>query len=44
MPLTLDFFRRSVLSPCIGVGIATNTDSTGDTDPMITGGLDINFT
>lgn len=44
MPLTLDLFRRSFLSPYIGAGIAWNTDSTGDTDPMVTGGLDINLT
>lgn len=44
MPLTLDLFRSSTFSPYFGVGIATNTDSTGYTDPMITGGVDINFT
>jgi hypothetical protein len=43
MPLTLDLFRRSLVSPYVGAGIATNTDSTGDIDPMITGGLDINL-
>lgn len=44
MPLTVDFFRRALVSPYLGGGIATNTDSTGTTNPMLTGGVDINIT
>jgi hypothetical protein len=44
MPLTLDLFRKAPVSPYFGGGIATNTDSTGATNPMLTGGLDINIT
>jgi hypothetical protein len=43
MPLTLDLFRRSVVSPYVGGGIATNTYSTGQTNAMLTGGLDLNI-
>jgi hypothetical protein len=41
MPLTLDLFRTAIVSPYIGGGIATNTNSSGYTDPMLTGGIDI---
>lgn len=41
MPLTLDLFRRSFISPYLGGGIATNTDSSGATNPMLSGGVDI---
>jgi hypothetical protein len=44
MPLTVDLFRKALFSPYFGGGIATNTDSTGATNPMLTGGVDINFT
>lgn len=44
MPLTLDLFPRSAVSPYLGAGIATNTDSSGSVNPMISGGLDINLT
>ncbi|WP_216901230.1 outer membrane beta-barrel protein [Synechococcus sp. CCY 9618] len=44
LPLTLDLFRRSVVSPYLGGGIATNTYSTGQTNAMLTGGLDLNIT
>jgi hypothetical protein len=44
MPLTIDLFRKSLVSPYLGGGIATNTDSTGATNPMLTGGVDINIT
>lgn len=44
MPLTIDLFRKALVSPYLGGGIATNTDSTGATNPMLTGGLDINIT
>ncbi|MFM7733603.1 MAG: hypothetical protein ACKO6F_09150 [Cyanobium sp.] len=44
MPLTIDLFRKALVSPYFGGGIATNTDSTGATNPMLTGGLDINIT
>jgi hypothetical protein len=44
MPLTFDLFRKATVSPYLGAGIATNTDSTGATNPMLTGGLDINIT
>ena len=40
-PITLDLATRSWISPYIGFGIATNTDSNGNTDPMISGGVDI---
>jgi Outer membrane protein beta-barrel domain len=44
MPLTMDFFRKALVSPYLGGGIATNTDSTSSTNPMLTGGVDINIT
>lgn len=44
MPLTVDLFRKALVSPYLGGGIATNTDSTGSTNPMLTGGVDINIT
>jgi hypothetical protein len=44
MPLTLDLFRKAPVSPYFGGGVASNTDSTGATNPMLTGGLDINIT
>ncbi|KEF42949.1 MAG: hypothetical protein ER33_03525 [Cyanobium sp. CACIAM 14] len=44
LPLTLDFFRRSLVSPYLGGGIATNTYSTGQTNAMLTGGIDLNIT
>jgi hypothetical protein len=44
LPLTLDLFRRSVFSPYLGGGIATNTYSTGQTNAMLTGGVDLNIT
>lgn len=44
VPLTLDLFHSSFISPYIGGGIATNTDGLGYTDGMFTGGLDINVT
>jgi len=40
-PLTLDLATRSWISPYIGFGIATNTDSNGKTDPMLSGGVDL---
>ena len=43
MPLTLDLYPNSPISPYAGVGVATNTDSNGKADAMITGGLDINL-
>jgi hypothetical protein len=44
MPLTIDIFRKALVSPYLGAGIATNTDSTGATNPMLSGGVDINIT
>lgn len=43
MPLTLDLFPRSLLSPYFGAGLATNTDTTHTTDAMLTGGIDMNI-
>jgi len=43
MPLTLDLFPRALFSPYIGVGLATNTDTTHATDAMLTGGMDLNL-
>lgn len=42
LPLTVDFNRRGFVSPYVGGGIATNTDSSGQTNAMVTGGLDLN--
>jgi hypothetical protein len=44
MPLTLDLIPNNRISPFFGLGIATNTDSSGKTKPMATAGLDINIT
>ena len=43
MPLTLDLFPNTPFSPYAGVGVATNTQSDGNADTMITAGLDINL-
>ncbi|MEB3327308.1 MAG: outer membrane beta-barrel protein [Synechococcus sp.] len=43
MPVTLDLYPNSQFSPYAGVGVATNTDSNGNADAMITAGLDINL-
>lgn len=43
MPLTLDLYPNKPISPYAGVGVATNTDSNGNANAMITAGLDINF-
>lgn len=44
MPLTLDVKATSWLSPYLGGGIATNTDSTGQTNGMLSLGADISIT
>lgn len=44
LPVTLDLFHSSFISPYIGGGIATNVDNLGYTDGMLTGGVDINIT
>ncbi len=41
MPLTIDLAPRSPVSPYLGFGVATNTDSNGGVDPMLSGGVDI---
>ena len=43
LPLTLDLFPRSILSPYFGGGLATNTDTSNTTDAMLTGGFDLNL-
>ena len=43
MPLTLDLKPTNWLSPYLGGGIATNTDSTGKTDGMFSMGVDISI-
>jgi opacity protein-like surface antigen len=43
MPLTVNLKPTSWLSPYLGVGIATNTDSTGKTDAMVSLGADISL-
>lgn len=43
LPLTVDINRRGFVSPYIGGGIATNTDSSGQTNAMATGGVDLNL-
>ena len=43
MPLTVDLKPTSWLSPYLGFGIATNTDSTGKTDAMMSLGADISL-
>jgi hypothetical protein len=44
LPLTLDLFHKSFISPYIGGGIATNVDNLGYTDGMLSGGVDISIT
>jgi hypothetical protein len=44
MPLTLDLAPDALLSPFFGLGIATNTDSNGKTEPMASLGVDLNIT
>lgn len=44
MPLTLDFTPDELFSPFFGLGIATNTDSNGKTEPMVSAGVDLNIT
>lgn len=41
MPLTLDIQPNAKVSPYIGAGIATNTDSNGNTQAMVSAGVDI---
>jgi hypothetical protein len=43
MPITIDLFPRALISPYFGAGLATNTDTTHTTDPMLTGGIDLNI-
>jgi opacity protein-like surface antigen len=43
MPLTLDLKATSWLNPYLGGGIATNTDSTGQTNGMVSLGADISI-
>ncbi len=43
MPLTVDLKPTSWLSPYLGFGIATNTDSTGKVDAMMSLGADISL-
>jgi len=43
MPLTVNLRPTSWISPYLGAGIATNTDSTGKTDAMMTLGADISL-
>ena len=43
MPLTLDLYPNNPISPYAGVGVATNTDSEGNANAMVTAGLDINL-
>jgi len=44
MPVTLDFAPNYWVSPYIGIGIATNTDSNGSTDLLLSAGLDFRLT
>ena len=44
LPLTLDLFNRSFITPFLGGGIATNVDGLGYTDGMLTAGIDVNLT
>lgn len=44
MPLTLDITPDGLFSPFIGLGVATNSDSNGDTEPMLSVGIDLNIT
>jgi hypothetical protein len=41
MPLTLDLRPDYWISPYVGVGLATNTDSSGATDAMVSLGADV---
>jgi hypothetical protein len=43
LPLTVDLFYHSLISPFVGGGIATNVDNTGATNGMLTGGIDFNL-
>lgn len=43
LPITLDIQPSSWLSPYIGGGISTNTDSTGQTNGMVSLGADISI-
>lgn len=40
MPITIDVKPQGPVSPYFGAGIATNTDSTGETNAMLSGGID----
>lgn len=44
LPLTLDLFNRSFITPFVGGGLATNVDGLGYTDGMLTAGVDLNLT
>jgi hypothetical protein len=44
LPLTIDLFNRSFVTPFFGGGIATNVDGLGYTDGMLTAGIDLNIT
>lgn len=44
IPLTIDLFNRSFITPFFGGGIATNVDGLGYTDGMLTAGVDLNIT
>ena len=44
VPVTLDLAPNRFFSPYAGVGIASNTDSMGKVDAMLTGGVDIRVT
>lgn len=44
LPLTLDLFHSTILSPYVGGGLATNADGLGYTDGMLSGGIDLNIT
>jgi len=41
MPITIDVKPLGPVNPYFGAGIATNTDSTGETNGMVSGGIDI---
>jgi hypothetical protein len=41
MPLTIDYKPLGPVNPYLGAGIATNTDSTGETNVMISAGIDV---
>ncbi|MEB3266352.1 MAG: hypothetical protein VKN13_07050 [Cyanobacteriota bacterium] len=44
VPITLDLLPRSGASPYVGAGVSTNTDSSGDSNALITTGIDIHMT